>query len=600
MLKIPIIICYDSDENNRFILYSSNETGIPQLYLTSTKINSKPRQITNGQDPVINGYISPKGDKITYLKDKAGDEIFNLFLFVEEAEDKQITKNPYRTMGIGWHPNGKEMVRSYFSMRGTGLEIINVETEESFILKHPTPLLIDIQYSPGGKWIACTNITNYLSTEVYIINRDNPSEIITYSLDNETRDAQPSWSQDGKKLAFISEVKGKGQVVIQEFQGQDRIILDLEQDEEVLAIGDGTTFPPRGGNVIWDPKGDKIFCIINKEGRTTLHGYPINGKMESNLPFPKGFLRLPKISKDGKNLIALHCSMTSPSGIYLLKLGFESVLSITPRNFSSDMSLLNQPQSKFYKSFDEKEIHAWYIPSITNKAYNPAVMYVHGGPWSHIKDCWISGIFMQILSQSGFCVFAPNFRGSTGYGVDFQKMNIKDPGGGDLQDLISGAKWLKSQAEIDSSKLGIMGASYGGFMTLCALTRFPDAFSVGVSLVPVTDWLELYRVSDGWAKHACHTLFTGPPRGKLKQLYIERSPITHILNIKSNIMIMAGKKDSRAAYQPIEKFIAKLKEMNHPHEVILDENAGHISALFNWDESIPFFTEIIEFLKKNL
>ena len=92
----------------------------------------------------------------------------------------------------------------------------------------------------------------------------------------------------------------------------------------------------------------------------------------------------------------------------------------------------------------------------------------------------------------------------------------------------------------------------------------------------------------------------GPPRGKYKDLYIDRSPITHISNIKAPVLIMAGKNDSRCPWPPIEKFLNKLKEMNHPHELAIEEKAGHSSALLNHSEIIPILTKMLEFIKKTL
>jgi dipeptidyl aminopeptidase/acylaminoacyl peptidase len=94
-------------------------------------------------------------------------------------------------------------------------------------------------------------------------------------------------------------------------------------------------------------------------------------------------------------------------------------------------------------------------------------------------------------------------------------------------------------------------------------------------------------------------LFGGTPEQK-KDLYEDRSPITHISNIKAPVMIIASKNDSTCPIEPIEKFINKLKEKNHPHEFIIQEKAGHLSALFNWEESVPLLTKIVEFLKRNL
>lgn len=586
---------YDVDENCKSVLYSSNSSGIPQLYLIPTDVGSKPRQITNGTDPVIFGYISPKGDKLIYLRDKDGNEIDQIFLLsVERGGIKQLTDTPYRTLGLGWHPNGKEFSRIIITQKGFILETINVESGETFVLKESIPLLEGIIYSHDGKWIASTADISATNEQIYIINRNNPEDTIVYSIKDNSRENLPSWSPNDKKLAFRSEATGQGRIFIQEFQGEDQFILDINEDEEVSSYNFSYS-----NNPVWNSKSETVYYIVSKYGRQTLHAHPLVGEKEPALPFPEGVVAMPKISKDGRFIVATHSSMTSPEGIYIHEFGSETVVPLTPREFNIDLSLLNKPQSIWYKSFDARSIHSWYISAVDTPEPYPAVIRVHGGPWAQYSDAWGASVLSHCLSQSGIACFLPNFRGSTGYGSEFQNLDIGDLGGGDLEDIIYGADWLRTKSEIDKTKIAITGLSYGGFMTLLALTKKPDAFITGVSLVPITDWSEMYYLSDPAFQQFEKDLFGGTPEQK-KDLYEDRSPITHISNIKAPVMIMAGKNDSRCPIEPIEKFIKKLKEKNHPHEFIIQENAGHISALFNWEESVPLFTKMVDFLKRNL
>ncbi|MFQ6125309.1 MAG: alpha/beta fold hydrolase [Candidatus Heimdallarchaeota archaeon] len=368
--------------------------------------------------------------------------------------------------------------------------------------------------------------------------------------------------------------------------------MELQEYEEV----------PLYSQAVWSPEGDKVYYVVSKHSRTTVHGHPIAGEKETALPFPKGtvaYMPSPKISKDGKMMVALHSSMASPYRLYLHKIGTESADLLTPRNNKADLTQLAQPRSVWYKSFDGLNIHGWYLPAVFGTIPRPAVICAHGGPWGQVFDDWFDGSILHCLSQSGFACLAPNFRGSTGYGVAFQNMDIGDPGGGDLEDVVFGAEWLRKQPDVNGSKLAIMGASYGGFMTLIALTKKPEAFAAGASLVPVVDWLEMYQLSDFLFREFEDTLFGGPPSEK-EELYRERSPITHVSTIKAPVLIMAGQKDSRCPIQPIEKFVNKLKDMNHPYEFILEEKAGHISTFMKWEESIPLFIRIINYLEKIL
>lgn len=470
------------------------------------------------------------------------------------------------------------------------IEIIDIETEEILLLKEPSPLAVDLHYSPDGKWIELTNMKSLNITEVMIINRDDPFDIVVYNISDKSEQNAPSWSPDGKSIAYLSNERGWRQVVIQEFQGEEQIFLDLEKDEEV----------PEYEKVVWNPNSDIVYYLISKHGPTTMHSHPISESRGQAFPFPKGTLASIKIRKDGKFISVLHSSMVSPYGVYLYEIGSKNVSLLTPRECNFDLSLLKNPKSVWYKSFDSRKIHAWYMPALSAKEPYPANIYSHGSPWNQTRDSWLDGLFFRISSLKGFGTLGPNFRGSLGYGTEFEYLDIGDIGGGDLEDIIHGAEWLKNQPEIDNTKVGIFGGSYGGYMTLIALTKKPEVFATGISMTPIVDWVEMHKLSDVGFKLMSTTLMGGPPRKKYKDLYIDRSPITHVSNIKAPVLIMAGKTDSRVPWPPIEKFINKLKEMNHPHELAIEEKAGHVSAILNHNEIIPIATKMMEFLKKTL
>ncbi|MHA1913093.1 MAG: S9 family peptidase [Promethearchaeota archaeon] len=593
LLKVPIIWDYDIDENFKNLLFNSNITGIPLFYIAPVDMSQQPKQISSGNDPVMAVKISPDGKNLIYFQDDAGNELFQLYLLpMEGGTPKRLTNTDQRTFTIDWHPSGKEIVRSYVSMIAPGIEILNLETEEAIPLKEPSPLAMDLHYSPDGKWIALTNMKRlFVNSEVMIINRNDPTDVIIYNISDESMERTPTWSPDGKKLAFSSNASGWGQVVIQDFQGDEQLFLEVEKDEEV---------PMQLGAIIWNPTSDLVYYLINKHGRTIIYPHPISGKRAPALPFPQGTLENPKIRRDGKLITVLHSSMVSPLGIYLHEIGTSNVKPLTSRKFEIDPSQLMEPKSVWYESFDGKKIHSWYIKAKKTKEPYPAAIIAHGGPWYQTDDSWGAGITLNCVSLSGFGALSPNYRGSLGYGKEFQMLDIGDPGGGDLEDIIYGVEWLKKQPEIEGNKIGIIGGSYGGYLTLIALTKKPEVFVTGISSVPVTDWVDDYKLADASFKLFDLTLFGGPPRGKYKELYIDRSPITHISKIKAPVLIMAGKNDTRCPWPPIEKFINKLKEMNHPHEVAIEEKAGHISSSLNHSENIPLVKQMLAFAKKTL
>jgi dipeptidyl aminopeptidase/acylaminoacyl peptidase len=588
LFGIPMIYWIDLSPDGRTLLYSSNASGAAHLYISQTKHGSKPKQITRGNDPVSFGFLSPSGDEVLYLQDKDGNGLHHLFLTSKDGtKTKRITKKPCSTWDACWDPSGNEIARSYVTKKSCGIEVFNVKTGESSILKEQKAPLFNVVYSDDGKWIACTEYgggKDPKNMQVTVMKRNDPKEVIHYKFKEGSREFSPSWSPDGKKLAFMSDSKGKNQVVIQDFRSTDRLFLPLKEGEEAANFQ----------SPCWSAKSAAVYYVASKYGRTCLYEYRLNGERVA-LPFPEGAVWLFKVSKDGKTAVTAHGSLSSPDCIFMNRIGSKTVKPLTSRKYKVKITKLSKPKAVWYESSDELKIHAWYLPAGHGRAPHPAVVWAHGGPMSQTYDAWNPDL--QSISQSGFAVLVPNYRGSTGYGAEFRNMNLSDLGGGDLEDVVAGAKWLAKQREIDKSKIAIFGRSYGGYMTLMALTKRPEVFAAGVALVPVTDWLELYELDDAALRKYDEELFGGTPEKK-GELYRDRSPINFVSNIRAPVLIKAGRNDPSCHIQPIEKFVKRLEEMKRPHEFIVEEKEGHVSGRV--DALKRDVTTGVNFLKKTL
>ena len=588
LFSIPLIYWIDLSPDGRTLLYSSNASGAAHLYISQMKHGSKPKQITRGNDPITRGFLSPSGTRVLYLQDRDGNGLHHLFLTsTDGTKTKRITKKPCSTWDACWDPGGKEIARSYSTQKSCGIEIFNLRTGENHVLIEQENPLFDASYSYDGKWIACTEHgggKDLKNMQVTIVRANNPKDVIHYKFKDGSKEILPSWSLDGKKLALFSDSKGKNQVVIQDFRGSDRQFLPLKDGEEAVDFH----------RPCWSPKGDAVYYAVSKHSRTCLYEHSANGERTA-LPFPEGTILFFQVSKDGKTIVARHSSLSSPHCIYVNKIGSKTVEPLTSQKYKVNLAKLAKPKPVCYKSSDGLKIHALYLAPGHGQVPQPAVVWVHGGPTSQIYDNWSA--YLQSISQSGFAVLAPNFRGSTGYGAEFRNMNLSDLGGGDLEDVVAGAKWLAKRREIDKSKIAIFGQSYGGYMTLMALTKRPEVFAAGVALVPVTDWLELYELDDAALRKSDEELFGGPPEKK-GELYRDRSPINFVSNIRAPVLIKAGRNDPSCHIQPIEKFVKRLEEMKRPHEFIVEEKEGHVSGRV--DALKRDVTTGVNYLKKTL
>src|SRR6266480_4273279 len=208
-------------------------------------------------------------------------------------------------------------------------------------------------------------------------------------------------------------------------------------------------------------------------------------------------------------------------------------------------------------------------------------MYLHGGPTATQGDWWYPEI--PAVAIAGFHVFAPNFRGSDGFGKDFRDLNIGDLGGGDLQDVRYSARYAMQVIKTDH-RPALFGRSYGGYLTLQGLVTQPDEWAGGVAIAPTTDWKEDYSLSDSHYRKFCSHFFGGTPAEK-SDLYSDMSPITHLKRLTRPLLILHGENDMITSLEPVKKFSASAENfLTGSREVIISFspwsiNSGLVSLL---------------------
>ncbi|MHA1617010.1 MAG: alpha/beta fold hydrolase [Candidatus Njordarchaeales archaeon] len=332
-------------------------------------------------------------------------------------------------------------------------------------------------------------------------------------------------------------------------------------------------------NFDWTPDG-KIWFIGLKDGRTKVF---LDGKL---LPVPEGFATN-LVYADGKAYVTWS-SLVNPYRILEIDLEKNEARTFLgvelPEHIRERIGTVKHIR---YKSFDGLEIPAFIVENAKIGKPGPTVIYVHGGPWSSVSDSW-NRLLVSIVA-SGYHVVAPNFRGSTGYGDEFRKMDIGDPGGGDLEDVAHAALWAKQNNL--ASKIAIMGYSYGGYMTFLATVKKPELWDAGVAGAGITDWAELYELSDALFKRFVEVLFAGK-----KELLRDRSAITYIENLKAPLCIIHPQNDSRTPLRPVLKYVSKLLELGKTFELHVIPDMGHL--INRVEDAVKILFPAIIFLDK--
>ncbi len=231
-----------------------------------------------------------------------------------------------------------------------------------------------------------------------------------------------------------------------------------------------------------------------------------------------------------------------------------------------------QPEIVTYESFDGKKIEAALLKpkGFQKDTRMPLIVLVHGGPagrWSDRFESW-----GQLLAQRGYAVLYPNIRGSFGYGLDFVMANRRDWGGGDFRDVMAGVDYMIEQGIADPDRLGIGGWSYGGYMAAWAVTQ-TDRFNASVSGAPMTDLASEYGTELAGI-NAYDTWYMGTPYENLK-LFQERSPVTHVKNVKTATLLITGENDVIDPIGQCQQFYRGLRRYGVETEFVIYPREGH-------------------------
>jgi len=317
---------------------------------------------------------------------------------------------------------------------------------------------------------------------------------------------------------------------------------------------------------------------LNEDGRIDSYLVDRASTRAEKIELPPGlnsFVSTPTaFSPDGNRLLMSHESSVNPADIWVYDIAKRSAAQLT---FSAIASLETTPlpaaQIVHYKSFDGKTISAlmWIPFNLKRDSSNPALALPHGGPTGQHVDYWSPQV-AAFVSRGYICI-APNVRGSTGYGTEFQKANYKDLGGGDLQDEVYAAKFMEATGYADPKKIGITGGSYGGYMTLMAVGKTPDVWAAGVEQYGIINWFTMLQHEDAQLQEYEKSLLGDPEKDR--KIYEQDSPITYIRNVKAPLLVLQGENDPRVPKEEAEQVVDSLKKDGKVVDAHYYSNEGH-------------------------
>jgi dipeptidyl aminopeptidase/acylaminoacyl peptidase len=513
----------------------------------------------SAEQSLVTPRYSPDGSWLVYETDFQGDEDHDLVIVNSASkEQRKITDGVADNFNPAVSPSGDRI--AFLSNRKADIEniyLISPKGGKLAELTHEELPVRDLAWSPDGNTIAYhTGIGDEDTVSIVDMDRRKSRLLLArknveYALTSGYGDPKP-WSKDGKSLVFVSNENDSVDIGSIDLRTRKRRWVVKSKNEK---------YEPR-----WSPDGSSLAYLEVDDPNLVVK---IKTGARTRIVSPKdGLSRRIRWSPDGRRLYFVNGSANRKEEFYAASTKPKVVSSL--HAVSPPKALLSYPKLIKYKSFDDRKIPALlFMPK--DRLRRAGVVLPHGGPEAQTLNEWDQLVHM--LNAKGFVVIEPNYRGSTGYGRRFLHLHDKDLGGGDYLDTVYAGKHLLDAGLVDDDRLGYWGASYSGFTCMLALTKHPEMWAAGVSIVGFFDWETEIANERGYLQAYDHKKMGDPKKDP--EFFRERSPIHFLQHLKAPLLMTASSQDVRCPPTEARAVVERLKELGKRHEYHEYADEGH-------------------------
>ncbi|HET8866378.1 MAG TPA: S9 family peptidase [Gracilimonas sp.] len=595
--------------------FKNNAPASAHLYLLDVQTGNTNAFITGRS--VSGVAFRPNHNSITYIDKRDGDATRSVYeISLTGGEAQKLYSFETNISGYDWAPDGNHMVfRAAEPKEKTDSPLPyqpeiyeeNLTNTWAYIQNvampghqpHRIPIdgtVYTALWSPDQSKIAIavspTPLVDdsFMSQKVLII--DHRSRDILAEVKHEGKLGSFSWSPNGDKIAMIAAadindpIAGRLNIVNAEDGSATLLQKDFEGMFEQVEWADNNTLHYLASKGVWSE-----FGTIRSDG----------SRMNVIIPTGGPILKAFDHASNGTYIFDVS-TPEHPDELYLMKKGENTPERITNSNPWLDEVTLGKQEVISFTTKDGFEIEGLLIYPIDYQegTQYPLINVIHGGPEAHYDNGWLTSysIAGQMGAADGFAVFYPNYRGSTGRGIEFAMSSQGDLAGAEFDDIVEGVDHLISEGIVDESKVGVTGGSYGGYATAWLSTKYSDRFAAGVMFVGISNNLSKWGTSD-----IPEELYHVHARKRIwddYQDYLERSPIYHVDNAKTPLLIMHGKEDTRVdPGQSYELYRHIKTRTDTPVRLVLYPGEGHgnRNATAQYDYSLRSMRWFNQYLK---
>ncbi|HRN49312.1 MAG TPA: S9 family peptidase [Niabella sp.] len=594
---IPIIdrsIFFDNPEisggqlspDGKYISFMKAYNGILNIWVKKFDEPFKnARRLTNLERPSGGYFWTRDGKYILYVKDKGGNENYNLYAVSPSAqavgnegvpESRNLT--PYDSAVVQFYiasrkdPNILMIGLNNRDAKWHDLYKLEINTGKLTLVNENTERIIGWIFDWNEQPRIALRSPEDGSTEFLSIKDGKFKKI--YSVTALESASPVGFTKDNSKVYVITNKGPKVNLTkLVLMDPQTGAATDVEQDPLKRVDLENVSFSEVTKNMLYTSYYDDKERIYFKDKKFEADYNFLKSK------FPGAEIGISSLTMDERKLLFSVSSDVKVSTAYFFDRDTKKIIEqYTPRPRLKEYEKYLSPMKAIrYKSSDGLEIPAYLtIPKNSSGKNLPLLVFPHGGPWA--RSYWGFNTYAQLMANRGFAVLDPNFRGSTGYGKKFLDAGNEQWGKLMQDDITWGVKHLVKEGIADAKKVAIMGGSYGGYATLAGLAFTPDVYVAGVDIVGPSNLFTLLKtIPPYWeAGRKIFTLRMGDDETEAsKKILIEASPLFSAQKIKAPLMIIQGANDPRVKKAESDQIVIALRDLKRDVQYILADDEGH-------------------------
>jgi dipeptidyl aminopeptidase/acylaminoacyl peptidase len=567
MAKISSCSSPDFSPDGKTIAFVSNMNGLPQIWKVPAA-GGWPELVTALDDPVGGVDWSPDGAWLAFTLAPGGGMNEQVYLVRPEGTGlRRLTEGGKENNRLGpWSHDGKRLALGSNRRSGAAIDayVFDVGSSELRLVSENRGTGGFSDLSRDGRWALLNRVVSRGDNNLFLVELATGKETLLTQHDG-PGSFFGDFAPDGRAVYLASDLD-------RDLRALARVPLDAAGQpgaHEWLARRDDAEL----SNFVVDETGRTAALLWNVAGRSELSWIDLRTKRVSPGPkLPAEIAGGLEFSRDGTQLAMVCSGSSNPADVWVLDVPKRTFRQVTRSPHAGvDLSTLVRPELVTFKAHDGLALSGWLYKPRSGRAPWPTVLSFHGGPEGQERPGF-SSTYQSLLSQ-GIAVFAPNVRGSSGFGKKFVNLDNGELRFDGIKDIKSSLDCVVSSGTADPKRIGILGGSYGGYMVMAGLTEYPDQFAAGANLFGVVNFETFFAHTEAWMA-AISTIEYGDPKTQA-DLLRRLSPIHKVDRVIAPTIVLHGANDTNVPVVEAEQVVESLKKRQVPVEYVLFPDEGH-------------------------